>query len=370
MKFFLIIAFYFLLASTQAHGFPEMVRMGYQNCVACHISPTGGGVLTPYGRGMSSEVLSTWHYEGEEAIGHGLIAATPEWLQFGGDSRWIQTYVNNLQATQTQWFPMQNQIEAAVKVMKVWLVGNLDFEGGPPGTPNLGMLFNNRLYALTNFTDEFYARAGRYLLPFGINQPNHTAVTAQNLGWGQEVESDNIEAGYIGEKINAILTGDFGRPDNSSLQYEKGAALNFSYNLMTSHKLGFSAFAGTSYDNKRFVTGPYAILGLFNKLVFMSQADLQWRDQKDPASGPEQQGFVTFNRVQYEIAKGLHPYVIHQISYLNTQNVSSRFDSYGGGLIWYPRPHFELWGEWQKIRSQSVADIYTDSAWLVLHYYL
>jgi hypothetical protein len=208
------------------------------------------------------------------------------------------------------------------------------------------------------------------MLPFGINQPNHTAVIAQNLGWNQEMETDNIEAGYIGEKFNITLTGDFGRPDNSILQYEKGAALNLAYNLKTTHKLGWSFFSGNANDNTRFVTGPYAIFGLWKKLVLLSQVDMQWKDFKDPTLGPEQQGFVTFNRLQYEIAKGLHPYIIHQVSYLNGQSTGSRFDSYGGGIMWYPRPHFELWGEWQKTRTESVADSYTDSAWLTLHYYL
>src|SRR5271170_7738780 len=102
MRFLSIFLLSIVTASPFAHGFPEMARIGYQNCIACHVSPTGGGVLTPYGRGMTSDILSTWHADGEDAIGHGLIKdkdgkpyATPDWLQLGGDSRWIQTYLNN-----------------------------------------------------------------------------------------------------------------------------------------------------------------------------------------------------------------------------------------------------------------------------------
>ena len=69
--------------------------------------------MSPYGRGMASDILSTWHFEGEETLGHGLFHnkdgspyQTPDWIQVGGESRWIQTYTNNLQATQTQWFPI------------------------------------------------------------------------------------------------------------------------------------------------------------------------------------------------------------------------------------------------------------------------
>jgi len=371
------VIFAILIGTSQARAFPETARIGYQNCISCHISPSGGGVLTPYGRGMASDILSTWSYSGEETIGHGLFKdkegkafETPEWLQIGGESRWIQTYVNNLQATQTQWFPMQNEIETAVGFLKGWIVGNLDFLGGPPGTPNYGNLISDRLYGMYNLTDEFYVRAGKYMLPFGINQPNHTAVMAKGLGWDEGMESDNIEAGYIGEKYNLIVTGDLGRPDNTTLVTEEGVSVNLAYNLLTTHKIGWSAFSGSANDSTRFVTGPYGILSFFRKLVFLTQADLQWKNFKDPTAGPEQQGFVTFNRVQYEVVKGIHPYVIHQINYLNNSVVASRYDSYGGGIMWYPRPHFEFWAEWDKERNMAVAPNYTDSAWLVLHYYL
>src|SRR4051794_6325453 len=31
---------------------PTMIRLGYTNCAACHISPQGGGLLNSYGRGI------------------------------------------------------------------------------------------------------------------------------------------------------------------------------------------------------------------------------------------------------------------------------------------------------------------------------
>lgn len=33
-------------------GLPTMVRLGYPNCVSCHVSPQGGGLLNEYGRGI------------------------------------------------------------------------------------------------------------------------------------------------------------------------------------------------------------------------------------------------------------------------------------------------------------------------------
>jgi len=34
----------------RAWSFPEMVGKGYNNCLTCHHSPSGGGIVTEYGR--------------------------------------------------------------------------------------------------------------------------------------------------------------------------------------------------------------------------------------------------------------------------------------------------------------------------------
>jgi hypothetical protein len=59
-----------LLVSGRAMGFPDLIRHGYTNCIACHVSPNGGGVLTKYGRSLSKELLSTWGREGEEKFAY------------------------------------------------------------------------------------------------------------------------------------------------------------------------------------------------------------------------------------------------------------------------------------------------------------
>lgn len=38
--------------ATPALASPTMIRLGYSDCVSCHVSPQGGGLLTAYGRGI------------------------------------------------------------------------------------------------------------------------------------------------------------------------------------------------------------------------------------------------------------------------------------------------------------------------------
>src|SRR6266487_1290005 len=39
-------------AAPRAAALPTMIRLGYNNCAACHISPQGGGLLNLYGRSI------------------------------------------------------------------------------------------------------------------------------------------------------------------------------------------------------------------------------------------------------------------------------------------------------------------------------
>ena len=41
-----------LTGSIPAFALPTMIRLGYPNCVSCHVTPQGGGLLNEYGRGI------------------------------------------------------------------------------------------------------------------------------------------------------------------------------------------------------------------------------------------------------------------------------------------------------------------------------
>ncbi len=48
-----------LLGTGRAEAYPWMIKHGYTNCATCHSDPSGGELLTGYGRVLSQEVLST-----------------------------------------------------------------------------------------------------------------------------------------------------------------------------------------------------------------------------------------------------------------------------------------------------------------------
>jgi len=63
-----------LLSPKQAHAYAWMIKRGYPSCPACHADPSGGELLTAYGRMISTLTLSTnWSGDGGSGANeHGL----------------------------------------------------------------------------------------------------------------------------------------------------------------------------------------------------------------------------------------------------------------------------------------------------------
>src|SRR5258707_13636406 len=55
----LLFALAVVLVASSASAEPMFLAKQYTRCTACHYSPTGGGLLTPYGRLLSHRGLST-----------------------------------------------------------------------------------------------------------------------------------------------------------------------------------------------------------------------------------------------------------------------------------------------------------------------
>ena len=115
-KFFVFFSFFLLLSPFPAFSFPENIRQGYVNCMTCHYSPSGGGILTPYGRELSREALSTWGAPGKEAQPFYGAIHRPSWLDLGGDARAVQMWRDNPYVTEAKFIPMQMDLEAVAKL--------------------------------------------------------------------------------------------------------------------------------------------------------------------------------------------------------------------------------------------------------------
>ena len=347
-------------------SYPEMVRHGYANCIACHVGPNGGGLLTPYGRQLSQEVLSKWATPDESAFAYGGMKF-PDWLNIGGDLRGVQTFLNNPKVQQGQFILMQADVEAAVQIERWQIVGALGRQEPTTLNPAGGALMSRRHYVNYRPTDQLSFRAGRFQTAFGINTPDHILVTKRGLRWDEGSETYNIEGAWLGEEIDTFVTASFGRPDAPKLGLDTGVAVRSGVLLGERFKTGISYFYGSNDSGKRHLIGPYGILGITPRFFVLVEIDFQ---NLLLASTESRWGAVDYLRFDYEVFRGGHLFLTQELARLDFNNPGNRTEAYGAGFQFFPRPHFELIASFQKSRVLSVSTEFSDYGWFLVHYYL
>jgi len=354
-----------------AMAYPGMIRNGYVNCTACHVAPSGGGVLTPYGRGMAGEVLSSWSKEGEGDFLWGSFAnKLPETLLLGGDTRILGSYYDNPQYKEKRLFLMQTDVEGAYKF------GNFtaDLEVGYVDGDDLQTL---RHYLMYNFSEQDALRFGKFRNNYGINTDEHELTIKNNLGWNDETETYNLEYSRLTGGYGIFATALFGAPEGVDTKrglsigrtgyVDHGGSVRASAYIADKYEIGVSGFYGKKLGaDWRTTTGPFVVLGFTKRLYYMGELDFQNQTSR--------WGVFDFQRIAYEPLQGLQLFLSQELAQpnqtLNSGMTNARLSRYGVGTMFFPRPHFEIDARWQLQEDLYSETSYHSFAWLMLHYYL
>lgn len=334
-----------VLLSSQVFCFPEMVRHGYVNCTSCHFNPNGGGILNEYGRVQSEQLLSNSSEDGEGNPLHGLAPSKMGMFSVGGDFRAIQVFQKSLKTQAVNFMFMQGDTEVAANGNQWALVGTLGLD------PSMNV-FSRRHYALYQPNEKlpFFVKFGKFIPAYGINLPDHIVVTRDGIGLGQGTDTYGLEVAWLGEYTDlfaAVLVND-----------PKGVTIRGSVNLSDRYKVGASYLR----DNNHALFGPYAILGFTPKLFALLEWDFELTDVSAGGAG--------YARLDYEIIRGFHAYVTGEWQRKNFK-VQSGTLAWGGGVQFFPRPHFELRAEYSKRHDVALTGgALADFGWLLMHYYL
>ena len=359
-KFQIVTVLLAFVLTTHLFAFPELVRRGYGNCIVCHYSPTGGGLLTAYGRALTSEVLTARGTPDEGQFLYGLFHL-PEPVALGGDFRFLGSIMNSSHGVATNLIPMQMDLEAAATVGKF----TVDATGGMDNNSNP---ISRRHYLIYKPTDELSFRAGRFMPAYGINTEDHALAIKQGIGQDQGAETYNLEAAWLGENWNFYLTGIFGRPDNPNLGAETGASASASLYFADRYKVGISYYYGYRPVATRQLMGPFAILGFTPHFFMLAELDFQWLSTQGGLGS--QWGPVDYVRLDYEVIQGLHFYLTQELSKLFINYDPSYNDAYGIGVQFFPRPHYEINALYQKMRVGGSSAAFSDFLWCLAHVYL
>lgn len=358
-----------LLFSIRSYGFVENVTHGYVNCMACHVAPSGGGLLNDYGRSLSQELMSTWGWKNFEQPFFGAVQNT-EWLKIGGDYRAIQTYFENAQVKQGKQFVMQKNIELGLNSSRIWLVGTLGTQEGPEGIPSKGDFLSERHYVLWDLTDEIKLRAGKFRLSSGLYDPNHTRVTKQPLGFGPNSESYILEFSKFSETDEIFVSADLGRIDiPRNTAKETSISLNYAKYTSEKSKVGTSVLFGESASSRRSLLGVYGVGSILENFILKVEADYQ---QSHTAALPTERKDLVSSVLSfgYQATKGLLPYFVAEHLQQDLTDNSTQQSSAGIGVQWLPIPHTELQAEYKKQTNKNVQASQSDSGWILFHFYL
>jgi hypothetical protein len=181
-----------LVSATSGFAEPMFLAKQYTRCTACHYSPTGGGMLTPYGRLLSHRELSTTGAtatapvagaeddpHGEQAFLFGALGDALGPLHLGLEMRPSHLRVDFPGGTLNQNLLMNMDLIGAVQKGGWTAYGSA---GREPPAHGLDARFISYEHWVAYQTDDgFGVRAGRFLPAYGVRFSDHTAYTRAYL---------------------------------------------------------------------------------------------------------------------------------------------------------------------------------------------
>jgi hypothetical protein len=215
----LIFLFGMTVVSSTAGAEPLFLAKQYARCTACHYSPTGGGLLTPYGRLLSHRELSTTGGKtapapdateaphGEQAFLNGLLGDALGPVHLGLEMRPSHLRIGFPGGHRDMNLMMNLDLVGAVRKNGWTAYGTVGRE--PPhaavraGRTQSSPAFISYEHWLSYQTDGgFGIRAGRFLPAYGVRFADHTIYTRGALDLDR---NDQVYGVEISDTVGSSL---------------------------------------------------------------------------------------------------------------------------------------------------------------------
>jgi hypothetical protein len=313
-----------LFTSGRAEAYTWMIRHAYNGCGVCHADPSGGEVLTPYGRAQS-DLLLRMRYDGTsvEAAEPGKVSnflgflELPQSVMLGGSVRVAST----LKGGEYRVFPMQADLYGQLRFGDFFAGGSVGASKVPAGSPHArpaqvttntdgwNVISRNHYLGMDFAEGKFTARAGRLNLPFGVRIPEHTMWVREATRTDRESDQQHgLALAYNSEIAHAegmAILGNYQlNPDEFR---ERG--YSFFVEILAGSRAAIGVSSLYTYANRDRVTlesnvargahgvstrvaigEPFALLGEMNLLT----------------NSTRELGYVGFLQGDYEIVQGVH----------------------------------------------------------------
>ena len=204
----LLVAVLGLLLAPSAQALPLYASREGKACVACHYDPNGGGMRNDFGflYGKNRHGMDTEEKWAKVTIDPRLN----DWIAIGADTR-VLYIASHIEGGRTlalsSFFPMQGQLNLALTPHDYVTVV---VSHGIRTDKVAGEDYVAReLYGLIHgLPHDLYAQVGRFRLPFGLRQDDHTSYirTVDFLPYNSQQDDAGIEIGMAGSTYTGQLS--------------------------------------------------------------------------------------------------------------------------------------------------------------------
>ncbi len=344
------------LFPSKAQAFPWMIHHGYTQCAQCHMDPSGGGVLTSYGRAQGDILLRT-HYgkkerdvEKESQFMFGLLPMPKN------DMLLVQADVRSLVIPEPgnfRFILMQADLRAGLQLGKFSAYGSL----GPVSEGGEGAWLTSNEAGWNLAARDYWVgfkpgkslmiRAGRLNLPFGIRTEDHVLyvrdATRTNTNDEQQV---GASVTFSSRKVRAELMGIAGNFQVSPDMYrERGYSGYASYSFTKTLDVGVSSLVTVAqadvdtYESRlRQAHGVYLRAAPIPSLAFMAEVDLL----RSNDAGSKSTGIAALGLADWEPTQGLHVQAIGQYCDNSFKATESPAWTGGGAVQWFLAPRVDI----------------------------
>lgn len=325
-------------AATTAHAYPQFQLSHEQTCGACHLSPTGGGLLNDNGE-LTDADDATWG--GDPTFLHGKVEL-PAWFRFGGDLRGAGGVTDPGGGVTGAAFPMQYDLHAAALAGPITIVADLGLRVPKDGGSPLTVLRSAEHYIRWNQQDDnlgWYARAGRFMPVLGLRLAEHTEYVRRYGGTPLYGEAYGVGVGWVSAGAEAHVTGFVHDPLQDAVDDADGAAAYVEKRFGTAAVGAETRYAKGS-DNVHTLGGVTGKLWLEGPAV-MLQAEVKAAHQTFDV-GPARNQIIGNLMASWFVHHGylLDVVVGHYDEDVKIRKVDR--DALEVNLHWFPRAHLEL----------------------------
>ena len=363
-----------LVAAADVAAEPMFLSRQYTRCTTCHHSPTGGGLLTAYGRSLSHRELSTFNAPmsshepdappgGEESFLWGALGDRTGPLERGVDLRPSHLTFSFDGARVHRNFWMTADLLAAVRLEGWTLYGQV----GRRATPTGGELDSYEYWISYGRDSGLGVRAGRFLPAYGVRFADHTAFNRQVVGLGQFDQIYGVEVSRSSERTLLQVAAGPGQADALLDDDRDGAftaAARLQVDLAPRNVLVASGLYrdDTGLEPRRGMAGVALGLSPGRRTTIWTQLDAEGR------AGAGELRLILVNETSFEVNRGIWLKVSPQLRVGGGPLVPdvARFSA---GAVLLPRTHWNVNLSFYHDRNRTLS-LTTRTFLAQLHLYL